>query len=68
MSLGIKVAMRQKAIVVNVISAVLQIHPNSAANKINGETSFKVEEALKLQEDLFPEYTLRYLFTDVQEY
>ena len=62
---GIKIAMTVKGITTEAVAEFLHIHSNSAANKIKGKTPFMVEEALKLQEGLFPEYTLDYLFKDV---
>ena len=65
MEKGIKKAMQNKGISVEAVAAVLCIHRNSASNKINGETSFTVEEAFKLKAALFPEYDTDYLFCDI---
>lgn len=55
--------MREKGISIGTVALLLGIHRNSASNKVNGETEFTVTEALKLQRDLFPEYTMQYLFS-----
>ena len=44
------------------IAKLLGIHRNSAANKVNGETAFSIEEAVKVRDKFFPEKTLEYLF------
>lgn len=61
---GIKNAMQIKGISVEAVAAVIQVHRNSATNKINGITQFTVEEAFKLKSTLFPEYDVEYLFAD----
>ena len=42
---------------------VLHMHRNSVANKINGKSSFSVDEAFKLRDTLFYEYNIDYLFS-----
>ena len=50
------------------VSKALEIHRNSVANKINGDTPFTVEEAFKIQKRYFPKLSLDYLFaTDVTD-
>lgn len=40
----------------------LEIHRNSVANKLNGYSSFTIDEAMKIQESFFPNKDLKYLF------
>ena len=40
----------------------LNIHPNTLANKINGNTPFMIDEAFNIKEYYFPELDLTYLF------
>lgn len=61
-NMEIKSAMAEKNISVEAIAQLLSIHRNTAANKINGESSFTIEEAFSLKENLFPEYDMNYLF------
>ncbi len=56
--------MKNKGITIEAVAALLKIHRNSASNKVNGETEFSVREALALQSNLFPEYTMQYLYTE----
>lgn len=49
------------------VSKVLNIHRNSVANKINGETSFTVEEAFKIQNRYFPKMSMDYLFATEED-
>ena len=39
-----------------------EAHRNSASNKINGDTSFSIDEAVKVKEAFFPELSLKFLF------
>lgn len=60
--LNLKGEMAKKSIKVEDIAHVLQIHRNSASNKINGDTSFSIDEAVKVKEAFFPELSLKFLF------
>lgn len=64
MAAGIKTAMQSKGITIEAVASLLKIHRNSASNKVNGETEFSVREALTLQSNMFPEYTMQYLYTE----
>ena len=44
------------------IARTLEIHRNSASNKINGNSSFSIEEAFKIQKIHFPYADMQYLF------
>ena len=48
--LNLKGEMAKRSIKVEDIAHVLQIHRNSASNKINGDTSFSIDEAVKVKE------------------
>jgi plasmid maintenance system antidote protein VapI len=60
--MSIKVAMSEKGVSVEAVSKLLNIHRNTAANKIEGRTPFTINEAFSLKENLFAEYDLNYLF------
>lgn len=60
--LNLKGEMAKRCIKVEDIANVLQIHRNSASNKINGDTSFSIDEAVKVREAFFPELSLKFLF------
>lgn len=60
--LNLKGEMAKRSIKVEDIANVLQIHRNSASNKINGDTSFSIDEAVKVKEAFFPELSLKFLF------
>jgi len=62
-SLNIKKAMAAKSISIEAMADVLHMHRNSVANKINGKSSFSVDEAFKLRDTLFYEYNIDYLFS-----
>lgn len=46
-------AMAAKSISIEAMADVLHMHRNSVANKINGKSSFSVDEAFKLRDTLF---------------
>ena len=49
------------------IAQELGIHRNSVYNKLNGESSFSVDEAIRIRDTFFPGYDIKYLFlVDVQ--
>ncbi len=60
--INLKGEMAKRRIKIEDIANVLQIHRNSASNKINGETSFSIDEAVKVKETFFPELSLKFLF------
>ena len=60
--LNLKGEMAKRSIKIEDIANVLQIHRNSASNKINGDTAFSIDEAVKVKEALFPELSLKFLF------
>ena len=44
------------------IAQELGIRRNSVYNKLNGESSFSVDEAIRIRDTFFPEYDIEYLF------
>ena len=65
---NLKAEMGRDDVTIESISELLQIHRNSVANKLNGKTTFSIEEAKAIKTAFFPDYTLDYLFdTENQE-
>ncbi len=62
LQLNLKGVLHSKGISIGAISALLGLHRNTVASKLNGETAFTVGEALKIKNNLCPEYDLAYLF------
>ena len=60
--LNLKGEMAKRNITAEKFAQLLGIHRNSVANKINGDSSFSIEEAMKIKEEYFPELELKYLF------
>lgn len=60
--LNLKAEMAKKGVSIENLSKVLGLHRNSVSNKINGATSFSIEEAEKIHKIFFPEKKLLYLF------
>jgi plasmid maintenance system antidote protein VapI len=44
------------------LSKYLNLHRNSISNKVNGHSSFSIEEASKIQKKYFPQMPIEYLF------
>ncbi len=59
---NLKGEMAKRDITIEEISKMLGIHRNSVANKINGDSSFTIDEALKIHQTYFPKLALSYLF------
>lgn len=60
--LNLKGEMAKRGITIEEISKELGIHRNSVSNKLNGDSSFTIEEAFKIQDKYFPDLELKYLF------
>lgn len=55
-------ALDAKGISNDVVISLLGIHRNTYANKMSGKSEFTIGEAIKIKENLLPEYELDYLF------
>lgn len=44
------------------IARLLNIHLNSVSNKLHGDSSFTVDEAIKIRDEYFPDADLSELF------
>lgn len=66
--LNLKGELAKKSITNEEVSKLLNIHRNSVANKLNGDSSFSIEEAFAIHDTYFPNLSMDYLFsTEVQE-
>lgn len=54
--------MAKRKVSIENIAEFLGIHRNSVANKLNGDSSFSIDESVKIQERFFPDLELKYLF------
>ena len=59
---NLKGELAKNDITIEEVSKLLGIHRNSVANKINGDSSFTIDEAFKIQKEYFPTLSLEYLF------
>ena len=59
---NLKILLASKGISNQVLARLLGVHPDTIANKLNGESEFTFGQAEIIQETLFPEYNIRYLF------
>lgn len=62
MYLNLKTEMNRTNISINDVAETLHIHRNSASSKVNGDTSFTIEEAFALRDAKFPYTSAEYLF------
>lgn len=62
MYVNLKYEMEMRGLSIETIAKTLGIHRNSASNKINGESSFSIEEAFTIQKAHFPYADMQYLF------
>ena len=54
--------MKAKKVSRSDLQKLLQIHSNSVSNKLTHKTRFTIDEAMKIQEQFFPECDLSELF------
>lgn len=66
MYLNLKTEMERIGVTREQIAILLDIHRNSVANKLDGRSSFTIEEALRLREKYFPYADFQYLFKKVK--
>lgn len=59
---NLKAEMARKDITIESMAQMLGIHRNSVANKLNGASSFSIEEAMKIQDSFFQDLEYKYLF------
>lgn len=67
MYLNLKTELERNNLSIDNIADLLEIHRNSASNKINGDSDFTVEQAFAVREKMFPYADLQYLFKKVQK-
>ncbi|MDO5575194.1 MAG: XRE family transcriptional regulator [bacterium] len=58
--------MAKRDVLIDDIANYLNIHRNSASNKVNGRSAFSIEQSMKIQEKFFPDLELKYLFATEQ--
>lgn len=59
---NLKAEMGRKDVTIEAISKELGVHRNSVSNKINGTSSFSIEEAMRIKKKFFPDLEYCYLF------
>lgn len=58
----LKGEMAKNKVSIENLADLLKIHRNSVANKLNGNSSFTVDEAIMVRDAFFPTKTLEFLF------
>ena len=59
---NLKALLAAKGISYEVLARLLGVHRDTVTNKLNGESEFTYGQAEVIQETLFPEYNIRYVF------
>jgi hypothetical protein len=59
--------MAKRDVTIESVSRLLKIHRNSVANKLNGDSSFYIEEAFLVRDAFFPNWTIEGLFKREKE-
>jgi len=59
---NLKMLLAAKSISNETVARLLGVHRDTITNKLNGESEFTYGQAELIQETLFPEYNIRYLF------
>lgn len=60
--LNLKEKMASRNVKIEDMALLLGIHRNSVSNKVNGPSSFTIEESFKVRDAFFPDLELDYLF------
>lgn len=60
--INLKEKMASRNVKIEDIASLLEIHRNSVSNKINGPSSFSIDESIKVRNAFFPDMDLDYLF------
>lgn len=59
---NLKQLLAAKGISIDTVAKLLNVHRNTVANKLDGDSEFTYGQAERIQEAMFPEYNARYLF------
>lgn len=59
---NLKMLMAAKSVSIDSIATLLNVHRNTVANKINGESAFDFDQAMTIASTFFPEYRPTYIF------
>ena len=62
--INLKKEMAGADVTMEAVAALLGVHRNTVANKIDGNTDFTVDEAFKIRDTFFPTLGIEFLFKD----
>ena len=62
---NLKALLAAKDITIDTVAKLLGVHRDTVTNKLNGESEFTYGQAEAIQDALFPEYNIRYIFRRV---
>lgn len=59
---NLKALMAQRGISIDTLAKLLNVHRNTVASKLDGESEFTFGQAEQILDTMFPEYTFKYVF------
>lgn len=59
--------MQNKGITIDAMAALLNVHRNTIANKLDGVSPFDFDQAQLIANVMFPEYRPEYLFKNTEQ-
>lgn len=59
---NLKMLMAAKSISIESMAALLGVHRNTIANKLDGDSAFDFDQAMLIAQTMFPEYRPSYIF------
>ena len=65
MYLNLKTELERNRITETELADLLGVHRNTIANKLNGTTSFTIDEAVLIRDKFFPYAEFQYLFKKI---
>ena len=60
--INLKGEMAKRNITIREVSELLEIHRNSVSNKLDGNSNFSIDEAVKIRDAFFPDMKIESLF------
>ena len=64
---NLRAEMARKNVTIKNVAEILGVRSDAAGRKLSGKTKINLDEAIEIQEKLFPEASLKYLFEELYE-
>ena len=63
---NLRATMARERVSIQDIADCLDVHRNTASAKVSGETEFSIQEAFRLRDRYFRQYSLEWLFAKIK--